>query len=58
MAHEILTNEIGLMLPTFPKEKMPKRGILASVLGSIASSIISLTYEVSLVFYTIRDIRP
>ena len=46
MAYEILTNEIGLILPTFPKDKRPKRGtILASVLGGIASSIIGLAYE-------------
>ena len=44
--YEILTNEIGLILPTFPKEKRPKRGaILAPVLRGIASSIISLAYE-------------
>ena len=45
-AYEILTNEIGLMLPTFPMDKRPKGGaILASVLGGIASSIIGLAYE-------------
>ena len=44
-AYEILTNEIGLILPTFPKEKRPKRDLLASVLGGAASSIISLVYE-------------
>ena len=33
--YEILTNEIDLILPTFPKEKRPKRGILASILGGI-----------------------
>ena len=37
-AYEILTNEIGLILPTFTKDKRPKRGaILASLLGGIAS---------------------
>ena len=45
MAYEILTNEIGLTLSTFPKEKRPKRGILASLLGGIASSINCLAYE-------------
>ena len=46
MAHEILTNEIGLILPTFPKDERPKRGaILASVLGGVASSVIGLVYE-------------
>ena len=39
-------NEIGLILPTFPKDKRPKKGaILASVLGGIASIIIGLAYE-------------
>ena len=43
---EILTNEIGLILPTFPMDKEPKRGAnLASVLGGIASSVIGLAYE-------------
>ena len=46
MAYELLMNEMGLILPTFPKEKRSKRGaILASVLGGIASSIIGLAYE-------------
>ena len=45
IAYEILTNEIGLILPTFPKEKRPKRSILASVLEGIASRIIGLAYE-------------
>ena len=41
-----MTNEIGLILPTFPKDKRLKRGaILASVLGGIAPSIIGLAYE-------------
>ena len=43
---KILTNEMGLILPTFPMDKRPKRGaILASVLGGIASRIIGLVYE-------------
>ena len=46
MTYELLMNEIGLILPTFPKEKRPKRdAILASVLGDIASNIIGLAYE-------------
>ena len=46
MAYEILTNEIGLILPIFPKEKRSKRdAILDSVLGGIASSIIGLAYK-------------
>ena len=45
-AYEILTDEIGLILPTFPMDKRPKRGaILASVLGGIASRVIGLAYE-------------
>ena len=42
-AYEFLTNEIGLILSTIPKDK---RGILTSVLGSVASSVIGLVYEV------------
>ena len=46
MAYEILTNEISLILPTFPKEKRPKRGaMLSSVLGGIASSVIGLAFK-------------
>ena len=45
-AYKILTNEIGLILHTFPMDNRPKRAaILASVLGGIASSIIGLAYE-------------
>ena len=45
-AYEILTNEIGLILPTFPMDKRSKRGaVLASVLGGIVSSIIGLAFE-------------
>ena len=45
-AYKILTNEIGLILPTFPVDKRSKRGaILAFVLGGNASSIIGLAYE-------------
>ena len=46
MAYKILTNEIGLILPTFPMDKRPKRrAILVSVLRGIASSAIGLAYE-------------
>ena len=46
MTHRILTEDIGLILPTFPIEKRTKRGaILASVIGGIASSVIGLAYE-------------
>ena len=45
MAHEILTYEIGLILPTYPKDRRHRRGILASVLGGIASSVFGLAYE-------------
>ena len=44
-AYGILTNEIGLILSTSPKDKRSKRGILASVLGDIVSSVIGLAYE-------------
>ena len=44
--YRILTKDIGLILPTYPTEKRPKRGAIpASVLGGIASSIIGLVYE-------------
>ena len=46
MAYEILTNEICLILHTFPKKKRPKRGaILVSVLDGVASTVIGLAYE-------------
>ena len=38
-AYEILQNEIGLILPSFTNYKRQKRGIIATVLGSIASSV-------------------
>ena len=44
-AHEMLMNEIGLILPSYPKDVRHRRGILASVLGGIASSVIGLAYE-------------
>ena len=45
-AHKILTKDIGLILPTFPTDKRPKRGaILDSILTCIASSVIGLAYE-------------
>ena len=44
-AYDMSTNEIGLILPYYPKDWRHNRGIIASVLGGIASSIISLTYE-------------
>ena len=45
MTHEILTNEIGLILPTYPKDRRHRRSILASILAGIASSVIGLVYE-------------
>ena len=44
-AYEILQNEIGLILPTFTNDKRQKRGIIATVLRSIASCVIGLIYE-------------
>ena len=45
-AYDTLTNDIGKILPKFPTDHRHKRGaILASILGSIASSVIGLAYE-------------
>ena len=44
-ACKILQNEIGLILPIFTNDKRQKRGIFATILGSIASNVISLAYE-------------
>ena len=44
-AHEILQNEIGLMLPVFTTDTRQKRGIITTMLGSIASGVIGLAYE-------------
>ena len=38
-------NEIGLILPTYPKDWRHKGGIITSALGGIASSVIGLAYE-------------
>ena len=44
--YHTLTNDIGKILPKFPTDCRHKRGaILASVLGSVASSVIALAYE-------------
>ena len=44
--YRILMKDIGLISPTYPTDKRPKRGdILASVLGGIASSVMGLAYE-------------
>ena len=40
-ACEILTNEIGLILPTFPKDKRHKRGIITSLF----SGLVGLAYK-------------
>ena len=40
-AHEILTKEISLILPTFPKDRKEKRGIISS----LVTSFISLAHE-------------
>ena len=39
--YEILTNEIGLILPTFPKDKRHNRGIITTLI----SGFISLAYK-------------
>ena len=41
-AYDILENEIGLILPTFGKRK---KRFLATVFGSIVSSVIGLAFE-------------
>ena len=41
-AYEILQNQIGLILPTFGKRR---KRFLATVLGSITSSVIGLAFE-------------
>ena len=53
-AYEILQNEIGLILPTFTIDKRQKRGIIATILGSIASGVIGLAYEGILSFLHYR----
>ena len=46
IAYDTLTNNIGKILPKFPTDRRHKRGaILASILGSVASSVIGLAYE-------------
>ena len=45
MTYAILTNKTGLILSTYPKDRRHTKGILASVLGGIASSVIGLAYE-------------
>ena len=45
-AYDTLANDIGKILPKFPTDKRQRCGaILASILGSIASSVIGLVYE-------------
>ena len=45
-AYDMLTNDIGKILPKFPTDHGHKRGaILASILGSVASKVIGLAYE-------------
>ena len=44
-AYGTLPNQIGLILPTYPKDHRHKRGIMAHVLGGIASGVIGLAYE-------------
>ena len=40
-AYEIITNELALILPTFPKQERQKRGIITS----LVTGFISLAYE-------------
>ena len=41
MAYEIITNELALILPTFPKEERQKKGIVTSLI----IGFIGLAYE-------------
>ena len=46
MASSNTTNlQIGLIVPIFPNDKRQKRGIITTILGSIASDVIGLAYE-------------
>ena len=45
-AYDTLANDAGKILPKFPTDKRQKHGaILASILGSVASSVIGLAYK-------------
>ena len=45
-AYDTLTNDMGKILPKFPTDKRQKHeAILASILGSVASKVIGLSYE-------------
>ena len=44
-AYEILQTEIGPILPTFTNDKRQKRGIIATVPGSFAFTVVGLAYE-------------
>ena len=45
-AYDTLANDIGKILPKFPTDKRHKReAILTTILGSVASKVISLAYE-------------
>ena len=45
-AYDTLTNDIGKILPKFLTDNRQKCGaILASILGSVASSVIGLAYD-------------
>ena len=54
-AHNILQNEIGLMLPTFGN-KNRKKIFITTIMGSIASKVIGLAFEGFQVFYIIKGI--
>ena len=50
MATDILTNELALILPTFPKQDRQKRGIITSLI----TGFIGLAYEGISSFYTTK----
>ena len=46
IAYDTLANDIGKILPQFPTDKRLKCGaILTTILGSVASKVIGLSYE-------------
>ena len=52
-AYEIITNELALILPTFPKQKRQKRGIITSLI----TGLLVWHMKVYPAFYTTKDKR-
>ena len=53
-AHKVLTNEISMILPTFPKGRKEKRGIITP----LVTGFISLVYEEISSYLHKKDKRP